>query len=114
MKNKVAPPFRQAVFDIIYGEGISREGELIDYGVEAKIIDQSGSWFAFGSEKLGQGRENVRRLLKENPEICTAIETKVREFLGVHPAQLLKSGDMQHADDEPESLEAGLQNHEDL
>lgn len=85
VKNKVAPPFRVAVFDILYGQGISRSGELLDLGLEAGIIEQSGSWFAFGSEKLGQGREKIRALLDENEELRTAVETKVREYLGFHP-----------------------------
>lgn len=85
VKNKVAPPFRVAVFDILYGQGISRSGELLDIGVEAGIIDQSGSWFAFGDEKLGQGREKVRALLDENLELRNAVEEKVKEYLGLHP-----------------------------
>ena len=85
VKNKVAPPFRSAVFDILYGQGISRAGELIDLGLDAKIIEQSGSWFAFGSEKLGQGREKVRALLEEDADLRRRIETKVIEFLGMHP-----------------------------
>ncbi len=87
VKNKVAPPFRIAMFDILYGQGISRSGELLDLGIEAKIIEQSGSWFAFGAEKLGQGREKVRALLDENPDLRNAIESKVVEFLGLHPRE---------------------------
>ena len=87
LKDKVAPPFRSATFDILYGQGISRSGELIDLGLEAKIIEQSGSWFAFGSEKLGQGREKVRALLDEDPELRRQIEAKVTEFLGMHPQE---------------------------
>ena len=87
VKNKVAPPFRSAIFDILYGQGISRSGELLDLGIEAKIIDQSGSWFAFGSEKLGQGREKVRALLDENIDLRNQIEAKVVEFLGLHPKE---------------------------
>lgn len=87
VKNKVAPPFRIAMFDILYGQGISRSGELLDLGIEAKIIEQSGSWFAFGAEKLGQGREKVRALLDENPDLRNAIEAKVVEFLGLHPKE---------------------------
>ncbi len=83
MKNKVAPPFRETVFDIIYGQGISRAGELIDLGIDAKVVEQSGSWFAFGAEKLGQGREKVRALLDENIELRNAIESKVVEHLGM-------------------------------
>ena len=87
VKNKVAPPFRIATFDILYGQGISRSGELLDLGIEAKIIEQSGSWFAFGSEKLGQGREKVRALLDENLDLRNQIEAKVIEFLGMHPKE---------------------------
>lgn len=85
VKNKVAPPFRSATFDILYGQGISRSGELLDLGIDAKIIEQSGSWFAFGAEKLGQGREKVRALLDENLELRNAVEAKVIEHLGMHP-----------------------------
>ncbi len=85
VKNKVAPPFRVAVFDIIYGEGISRSAELLDIGIEAGIIEQSGSWFAFGSEKLGQGRDRIRKMLDENEDLRNAVETKVKEYLGIHP-----------------------------
>ena len=87
VKNKIAPPFRSATFDILYGQGISRSGELLDIGIEAKIIEQSGSWFAFGSEKLGQGREKVRALLDEDAELRAAIEARVKEHLGMHPRQ---------------------------
>ncbi|OIN99781.1 MAG: recombinase RecA [Desulfovibrionaceae bacterium CG1_02_65_16] len=85
VKNKVAPPFREALVDILYGTGMSREGELIDLGIENKIIEQSGSWFAFGSERLGQGKENVRALLVENAELRQKIEDKLLEHLGVTP-----------------------------
>ncbi|MDR0815831.1 MAG: recombinase RecA [Desulfovibrio sp.] len=84
VKNKVAPPFRSAVFDILYGQGISRSGELLDIGIEAGIIEQSGSWFAFGAEKLGNGREKVRALLDENETLRLEIEKIVIEHLGIH------------------------------
>jgi recombination protein RecA len=80
VKNKVAPPFKQAEFDIYYNEGISREGELIDLGVKAGIVDKSGAWYSYGSSRIGQGRENAREYLKKNPEIASEIETKIREF----------------------------------
>jgi len=83
VKNKVAPPFREALFDILYGTGISREGELIDMGVEAGIVDKSGAWFAFGSERLGQGRENVRAFLQEHADIRQTVEQKLMEHLGL-------------------------------
>jgi recombination protein RecA len=83
VKNKMAPPFREAEFDIMYGEGVSREGDLIDIAVEHKIIEKSGAWFAYGGERLGQGRENVKGYLKEHVELRTAIEEKVRKALGM-------------------------------
>ena len=83
VKNKVAPPFKSATVDIMYGEGVSREGELVDLGVEAGVIDKSGAWFAYQGEKLGQGKENVKLLLKENPDLANEIEKKVREFYGI-------------------------------
>jgi recombination protein RecA len=83
VKNKMAPPFREAEFDVMYGEGVSREGDLIDIAVEHKIIEKSGAWFAYGGERLGQGRENVKAFLKENIDLRTAIEEKVRRALGM-------------------------------
>ncbi len=83
VKNKVAPPFKQAEFDILYGEGISREGEIIDLGVTAKVVDKSGAWYAYKGEKIGQGKDNAREFLKENPAIAREIENAVREQLGV-------------------------------
>jgi recombination protein RecA len=83
VKNKVAPPFREAEFDVMYGEGISREGDLLDLAVDRKIVEKSGTWFAFGGERLGQGRENVKQFLKDNPVIFKSIEEKVRRELGL-------------------------------
>jgi len=83
VKNKVAPPFKAATVDIMYGEGVSREGELVDLGVSANIIEKSGAWFAYNGEKLGQGKENVKLLLKEKPELRNELETKIREYYGV-------------------------------
>ena len=82
VKNKVAPPFKQAEFDIMFGEGINREGELMDYGVKLDIIDKSGAWFSYGSTKLGQGRENAKAFLKENEAVAAEIENKIRENIG--------------------------------
>jgi recombination protein RecA len=79
VKNKVAPPFRQAEFDIIYGEGISKVGEIIDMGVELSIVQKSGSWFSYNGDKLGQGRDSVKQILIDNPELATEIEGKIRE-----------------------------------
>lgn len=98
VKNKMAPPFREAKFDIVWGTGISRSGEVLDMAVEAGIVDKSGAWFAYGSEKLGQGRENVRALLDENTALRDEIERKLIEHLGVSsPA----SGAAVDADDMP-------------
>jgi recombination protein RecA len=79
VKNKVAPPFRAAEFDIVFGEGISKVGEIIDMGVELGIVNKSGSWFSYNTDKLGQGREGVKNLLRDNPELANEIETKIRE-----------------------------------
>lgn len=79
VKNKVAPPFRQAEFDIIYGEGISKVGEIIDMGVELGIVQKSGSWFSYNNDKLGQGRDSVKQLLTDNPDLANEIETRIRE-----------------------------------
>ena len=87
VKNKVAPPFRQAEFDIIYGEGISKAGEIIDMGVEFGIVQKSGSWFSYNNDKLGQGREAVKQLMIDNPELATEIETKIREKIKEMQAQ---------------------------
>jgi recombination protein RecA len=83
VKNKLAPPFREAEFDVMYGEGISREGDLLDLAVEHKIVDKSGAWFAYSGERLGQGRENSKQFLKDNPQVARAIEEKVRKELGL-------------------------------
>ncbi|OKL47516.1 recombinase RecA [Boudabousia liubingyangii] len=87
VKNKMAPPFKQAEFDILYGQGISREGGLIDMGVEAGIIRKSGSWFTYGEDQLGQGRENVRQFLKDNPELADEIDRKIRINMGLLPPE---------------------------
>jgi recombination protein RecA len=83
VKNKVAPPFREAEFDVMYGEGISKEGDLLDLAVDRKIVEKSGTWFAFSGERLGQGRENVKQFLKDNPATFKSIEEKVRKELGL-------------------------------
>jgi recombination protein RecA len=86
VKNKVAPPFRQAEFDILYGEGISREGEIIEMGVAQRIVEKSGAWYAYEGEKIGQGKDNAREFLKEHPDIAREIEQKIRAAAGVMPA----------------------------
>ena len=79
VKNKVAPPFRKAEFEITFGEGISRVGEIVDLGVDLEIIKKSGSWFSYGESKLGQGRDATKALLKDNPELCEELEAKIME-----------------------------------
>jgi recombination protein RecA len=86
VKNKVAPPFRQAEFDILYGEGISREGEIVDLGVTAGVIEKSGAWYSYEGNRIGQGKDNVRNYLRENPELAGAIETRIRDQLLPKPA----------------------------
>jgi recombination protein RecA len=83
VKNKVAPPFREAEFDVMYGEGISREGDLLDLAVDRKLVEKSGTWFAFNGERLGQGRENVKQFLKDNPAVFRSLEERVRQDLGM-------------------------------
>jgi len=83
VKNKVAAPFREAEFDILYGEGISKEGDLLDLGVDHKVIEKSGAWFAIDGERMGQGRENARQFLKDNPDIRNEVETRLRKGLGL-------------------------------
>ncbi len=96
VKNKMAPPFKEAHFEILYGEGISRLGEVIELGVKQGLIDKAGAWYSYNGERIGQGRENARQFLKENPDIATDIEQKLR-------AVYLPS--RQHAGEEPESAE---------
>ena len=87
VKNKVAPPFREAIFDILYGEGTSREGEIIELGVVHKLVEKSGSWYAYNGEKIGQGKDNSREYLKANPAIAEEIEAKIRAAVNVPPAK---------------------------
>ncbi len=103
VKNKVAPPFRQVEFDIMYGEGISKMGELIDLGVKADVIEKSGSWYSYGDERIGQGKENVRTFLLQNPDIAEHIEHTIRANEGLIDEELLMPGDK---DDGPLELEA--------
>jgi recombination protein RecA len=83
VKNKVAPPFREAEFDILYGEGISKEGDLLDLAVDQKIVEKSGAWYAFNGERMGQGRENARQFLKDNVDIRNEVENRLRQGLGL-------------------------------
>src|SRR5574341_1160854 len=87
VKNKVAPPFRQAEFDILYGEGISREGEIVELGTAHRVLDKTGAWYTYGKERIGQGKDNARDFLKENPRIAQEIEAKIRAAAGAAVAQ---------------------------
>ena len=93
VKNKVSPPFREAIFDILYGEGTSREGEIIELGVAHKLVEKSGSWYAYAGEKIGQGKDNAREYLKANPAIAAEIEAKIREAVNVPSPQALNAGE---------------------
>ncbi|HEY6774107.1 MAG TPA: recombinase RecA [Oxalicibacterium sp.] len=91
VKNKIAPPFREAHFDILYGEGTSREGEILDLGADNKVVEKSGAWYSYGSDRIGQGKDNARNYLKERPELAREIENKVRVSLGVPELPAVKS-----------------------
>ena len=100
VKNKVAPPFKQVEFDIMYGEGISKNGELIDLGVKAGVVEKSGSWFSYDSQRLGQGRENAKSFLRDNPDAASRIERSIRENAGLIAERILDNVD-------PSSVDAG-------
>ncbi len=93
VKNKVAPPFKEAEFDIMYGTGISKEGDLVDLGVECNIVEKSGSWFSYGEERIGQGRENAKKFLIDHPEMAADIEARVLEHFGLNPAGTPSEGE---------------------
>lgn len=99
VKNKVAPPFRQAEFDIMFGEGISKEGELVDYGVKLDIIDKSGAWFSYEDVKLGQGRENVKQKFKDEPELALEIENKIRDAMGMSNIMAMDVSEISEVDE---------------
>jgi recombination protein RecA len=106
VKNKVAPPFRQVEFDIMYGEGISKTGELLDLGVKAGIVDKSGSWYSYGEQRIGQGRENVRVFLRENPEMADEIERRIRQDQGLIEEDMLVAPEVDAEGTDPEALQA--------
>ena len=87
VKNKMAPPFKEAEFDIMYGDGISKTGDLLDMGVQVNVVDKSGAWYSFNGERIGQGRENVKKFLSENPDIHNAIHIRIRQELGLDPKE---------------------------
>ncbi|HSM39994.1 MAG TPA: DNA recombination/repair protein RecA, partial [Afifellaceae bacterium] len=108
VKNKLAPPFKQVEFDIMYGEGVSKTGELIDLGVKAGIVEKSGAWFSYDSQRLGQGRENAKQFLKENPDVADTIEKAIRQNAGLIASQIME-GEPEtdgSADDGDAALEA--------
>ncbi|MCL2453533.1 MAG: DNA recombination/repair protein RecA, partial [Alphaproteobacteria bacterium] len=98
VKNKVAPPFKQVEFDIMYGEGISKTGELIDLGVRAGVVEKAGAWFSYDSQRLGQGRENAKNFLKANPQVAEKIEAAIRENSGLIADKILGDPDLQAGD----------------
>ncbi len=102
VKNKMAPPFRTVEFDIMYGEGISKTGELIDLGISAGIVDKAGAWFSSGGQRIGQGRENAKRFLKDNPEFAGKIEAQIRENAGLVASNMLEGPDSGEETSEPE------------
>jgi len=99
VKNKVAPPFKQVEFDIMFGEGISKTGELIDLGVKANVVEKSGAWFSYDGQRLGQGRENAKAFLKDNPEVATEIEGKIRQNVGLLVAALQGNDEVSASED---------------
>jgi recombination protein RecA len=105
VKNKVAPPFRQAEFDIMYGKGISREGSLVDLAVDLGLVKKSGAWYTYDGEQLGQGRENAKQFLAENPEVMVEITERVREQAGLNNTPSEEANEFTPADDEPISLD---------
>ena len=92
VKNKLAPPFKEVEFDIMYGEGVSKTGELVDLGVKAGVVEKSGAWFSYNSQRLGQGRENAKLFLRDNPELAREIETSLRQNAGLIAEKFLDSG----------------------
>ena len=109
VKNKVAPPFRQCEFDILYNEGISKEGELIDMGVDHGVVKKSGAWYSYSGDRIGQGRDNVRQFLRENPDIAQAIEQTVRSNVGLPSVDQIpfEPAASMDAEDVPEAEIAG-------
>ena len=105
VKNKMAPPFKQVEFDIMYGEGVSKVGELIDLGVKANVVEKSGAWFSYDSQRIGQGRENAKQFLKDNPDMAAKIEAQVRANSGV-VSEAIMAGEKEEDDDDAEAVEA--------
>ena len=102
VKNKVAPPFKQVEFDIMYGQGVSKTGELLDLGVKAGLVEKSGSWFSYDSQRLGQGRENSKQFLTDNPDLANEIETAIRQNAGLIAEKFLEEGPAEPEVDSPD------------
>ena len=100
VKNKVAPPFKEVEFDIMYGEGVSKTGELVDLGVKAGVVEKSGAWFSYNSQRLGQGRENAKLFLRDNPDTAREIETARRQNAGLIAETFLDNASRDEGDDE--------------
>ncbi|MEO1136235.1 MAG: DNA recombination/repair protein RecA, partial [Pseudomonadota bacterium] len=107
VKNKVAPPFKQVEFDIMYGEGVSKMGELIDLGVKANVVEKSGSWFSYNSERIGQGRENAKQFLRDHPDMAEEIERAIRQNAGLVAEEMLTGESADAGDDEEEAMAKG-------
>jgi len=106
VKNKLAPPFKQVEFDVMYGEGVSKTGELIDLGVKANVVEKSGAWFSYDSQRIGQGRENAKQFLKDNPDIANRIEAQVRQNSGIIAEAILQGEKEEDDGEEDEAAEA--------
>jgi recombination protein RecA len=107
VKNKLAPPFKQVEFDIMYGEGVSKMGELIDLGVKAGVVEKSGAWFSYDSQRVGQGRENAKTFLKQNPDIANRIETAIRQNAGLIAEKILVGEEETDKDDDDDEAAEG-------
>jgi recombination protein RecA len=109
VKNKVAPPFRTVEFDIMYGEGVSKTGELVDLGVQAGIVEKSGAWFSCDGQRIGQGRENAKQFLRENPDMARSIENRIRENAGVVASAMLEGPEAPPSEDDEGDAAAGAE-----
>ena len=105
VKNKIAPPFKEAEFDIMFGQGISKEGDILDLAVKENIVEKSGAWYAYQGSKIGQGRENAKTYLRENPAICAEVENKVREQYGLRPGVVQESKESKEGKESKENKE---------
>ncbi len=106
VKNKLAPPFKQVEFDIMYGEGVSKVGEIIDLGVKAGVVEKSGAWFSYDSQRIGQGRENAKTFLRNNPDMANKIEAAVRANSGLIAEKIL-AGEKEEGEDDDEAVAEG-------